>query len=257
MNTKKLGSALAAGMLSAALVLAGCGGAASDPAAADKADGQTSESVDASTDKLVGGWQAFGETTLACTDEEKAIFDKAVDGLDGVNYEPVRVLGTQVVAGMNYAFLARGTTVTAEPVTQWYVLVAYRDLDGNVSLTSVQPIELAEPKVTDEAASDNIVGGWAIPDPADSSLESQIQLEPQGASVAFTKAMESYDGMTLNPVATLGTQLVSGTNYLVLCEGMPEGGSNIQLYLATVYADLDGGARIADVRGFDLLGYLE
>jgi hypothetical protein len=257
MNTKKLGSALAAGMLSAALVLAGCGGTASDPAAADKTEGQATESVDASTDKLVGGWQAFGETTLACTDEEKAIFDKAVDGLDGVNYEPVRVLGTQVVAGTNYAFLARGTTVAAEPVTQWYVLVAYRDLDGNVSLTSVQPIELAEPKVTDEATSDNIAGGWAINDSVGSSLESQTQLEPQEADEAFTTASDSYDGITLHPLTTLGTQLVSGTNYLVLCEGVPEGGTNAQLYLATIYADLDGGAQITDMRGFNLLGYLE
>lgn len=270
MNTKKLGSALAAGMLSTALALAGCGGTASGPASADKTEEQTTESTatdkteeqatesaDAPIDVVVGGWQAYGETTPACTDEEKAIFDLATGELDGVDYEPIRVLGTQVVAGMNYAFLARGTTVTAEPVIQWYVLVAYQDLDGNVSLTSVQPIELAEPKVTDEAASDNIVGGWTINDSVGSSLESQTQLEPQEADEAFTTASDSYDGITLHPLTTLGTQLVSGTNYLVLCEGVPEGGANAQLYLATIYADLDGGAQITDVRGFNLLGYLE
>lgn len=257
MNTRKLGSALAAGILSAALVLSGCGGAVPDSAGADKTEEQATETVDASTDKIVGGWQVFEETTSACTDEEKAVFDKAVDGLDGVDYEPIRVLGTQVVAGTNYAFLARGTTVTAEPVAQWYVLVAYQDLDGNVSLTSVQLVDLAEPKVADEAASDNIVGGWAITDSAGSASGSKAQLEPQEASEAFNKAAESYDGPTLHPLATLGTQLVSGANYLVLCDAVPEDGSNAQLYLATVYADLDGGAQITEVRGFDLLGYME
>ena len=245
-------------LLSASVALAGCGqapaasqgGAANETVENETVENETTENETA-PQKLVGGWQVFEDTTPACTDEEKAVFDEAVGTLDGVGYELVRVLGTQVVSGRNYAFLARGTTVTAEPVTTWYVVVAYQDLDGNVSLTSVQPIDLAEPKVTSETSSANIVGGWELLPP------SNAVLEPQEVGEAFGKAAESYADVTLYPIATLGSQVVSGTNYLVLCEGEPATEeARMQLYLGTLYVDLQGNAQLNDVRGFDLLSYI-
>ena len=245
---KRIASFMLAGVIAVSVALAGCGGAAP---ATSQSGTEKDASAAASTQRVVGGWQMFDGTTPAYTDEEKAAFDKAVGSVDGVSYELVRVLGTQVVSGVNYACLARGTTATAEPATSWYVLAVYRDLDGNASLTSAKPIDLANPLATDEASSANIVGGWEIRNPDNSVLE------PKEAADAFNKAAESYTDVTLSPIATLGSQVVSGTNYLVLCQGTPATeGARPQLYLATVYADLHGGAQITDVRGFDLLGYM-
>ena len=245
--------AAVAGTLLVTIALAGCGGAAPTSSQTDSGSSasQSSSSAEASSEQLAGGWHVYDGTTPACTNEEKAVFSKATEGQSGVGYELVRTLGTQVVAGKNYAFLARGTTTTAEPVTSWYVVVAYQDLSGNVSLSSIQPIDLANPKTTDKTASANTVGGWELCPP------SNAVLEPKEVADAFGKASEGYAGVALSPIATLGSQVVSGANYLVLCEGMPATqGAKEQLYLVTLYVDSQGTATISDVRGFDLLGYL-
>lgn len=241
---RRLASTALAGAMTLCVALAGCGGSA-PPAE------QPSAKEEAPVEQIVGGWQAFDGTTPLYAEEEKAAFDKAVEGAGGTGYELVRTLGTQVVAGTNYAFLVRGTNEAAESAATWSVMVVYRDLEGNASMTSVQPIDLADPKVTDETSPAHVTGGWAVRDPDDSLLE------PKEAADAFGVAAEAYDGPVLYPVVTLGTQVVAGTNYLVLCTGTPTTGDAAQqLYLATVYADLQGGAQITDVRGFDLLAYL-
>ena len=48
--------------------------------------------------------------------ELKDIFVKALDGLTGAKYEPVELLTSQVVNGVNYKFLADGTKTT-NPIT--------------------------------------------------------------------------------------------------------------------------------------------
>ena len=240
---KKFASITVAMALAASVALVGCG-QATPPKAETKP-------ADKPTEQIVGGWTVYDGATPSITDEERGVFDQAVASLDGVRYEPVRVLATQVVSGTNYAFLARGTTTTAEPTTSWYVVVAYRDLSGNVSLTSAKPIDLGDLKTTTETASANMVGGWEVRDPANSALE------PKEAADALNKAVESYADITLNPVATLGSQVVAGTNYLVLCSGTPAGGdARAQLYLATVYVNLQREATITDVCGLDLLAYV-
>ena len=45
------------------------------------------------------------------TEEQKAVFDKAVEKLLGVSYEPVTYLGSQVVAGQNHCFLCKATVI--------------------------------------------------------------------------------------------------------------------------------------------------
>ena len=199
-----------------------------------------------------GSWTVYDGTTSAINDDIRAAWDKAMEGLTGVRYEPIRLLASQVVNGTNYAILARGTTVTAEPSTDWYVVKMYVDLQGNAEISSIERIDLTAMKVADTTVlASELMGGWQVVNP-DNSI-----LEPEDAQKAFTKANEQYVGVSLSPIATLGTQVVSGTNYLVLCTGTPatENPTN-QLYLVEVYADLQGGAQITQVEAFDLLSYL-
>ena len=91
---------------------------------------------------LMGGWQDASELPNMLTDEENAVFEKALEGLVGVGYTPVATLAKQVVAGTNYAFLALGTTVTAEPVTHLYVINVYADLQGNATINNICGIDL-------------------------------------------------------------------------------------------------------------------
>ena len=241
---KRLACITIAAALATSVALVGCGQATPPKTETKPAENKTTEQV-------VGGWTAYDGTTPSVTDEERQVFDQAVVSEEGARYEPVRVLATQVVSGTNYAYLARGTTNTAEPAASWYVVVVYQDLSGNVSLASAKPIDLADTKTTNETTSTNMVGGWEVRDPANSVLE------PKEAADAFDKAAESYADIALRPVATLGSQVVAGANYLMLCSGTPAGGNaRTQLYLATVYVNPQHEATITDVRGFDLLAYV-
>ena len=114
---------------------------------------------------------------------------------------------------------------------------------------TVETVPAAEQSVSAEMSLDvPTAGGWQRPaSPA----------VPDEVKALLDKALEQMDGAVYTPVAYLGSQVVAGTNYLVLCTGTPTTGDAAQqLYLATVYADLQGGAQITDVRGFDLLAYL-
>lgn len=91
-----------------------------------------------------GGWNKVEDGTI--TDELKEVFDAAVDGLLGATYEPIELLETQVVSGINYKFLAKGTKTT-NPITEGtYNITIYKDLEGNVELTSIDVIEETQAK---------------------------------------------------------------------------------------------------------------
>ena len=91
---------------------------------------------------LMGGWQDASELPNFLSEDENKVFEKALEGLDGVSYKPVAILATQVVAGTNYAFLATGTAVVENPVTHLYVINVYADLQGNATVNNIYGINL-------------------------------------------------------------------------------------------------------------------
>ena len=88
---------------------------------------------------LVGGWTEAEDGTI--TEELQALFDKAMEGLVGVDYVPVKLLATQVVAGTNYKFLCEGTTVVPDGETKQYIVTIYEDLEGNAQILEIEEAE--------------------------------------------------------------------------------------------------------------------
>ena len=72
----------------------------------------------------------------ALTNEDRAVFDKALEGLMGVRYEPVSV-ATQVTAGTNYRFTATAAPVVPNPVSYTAHIFVYKSLSGEVELTGI------------------------------------------------------------------------------------------------------------------------
>ena len=176
---------------------------------------------------------------------------KALGAQAGMDYEPIAVLATQVVAGRNIAYLCRDTLTTQEPVVEWDVVVVYSDPQGNASITSVTPIDLANVKTTEDAADSEAVGAWSVKEASEG-----VAMTGEAAQ-AFSKAAENYDGVEINPLALLGTQVVSGTNYLILGTGNAVVQDPVtSLYVATVYEDLQGSCEFTDVAQVDLLAYV-
>lgn len=195
--------------------------------------------------QVVGGWTIPDEgPSVELTDDEQAIFDAAAEAAGG-DLAYAGLLGTQVVAGINYAFLAKGAS-------GWTVLTAYHNFDGSTELLSAKEIDIANPAVVESSGADDaeIVGGWEI------AASGKAAMLPEDAQAAFDTAMAD-SGVAAAPVALLGTQVVSGTNYLVLCTGTPEGSDKAVLYLAKIYQDLDGNVELSELQVFDLTSYIE
>lgn len=85
---------------------------------------------------LAGGWTAAEDWTL--TDALRDTFNKAFTDIVGASYEPIALVGTQVVAGINYRFFAKQTLITATPVIRYGFVTIYQDTEGNISFTDFQ-----------------------------------------------------------------------------------------------------------------------
>lgn len=82
-----------------------------------------------------GGWEAAPDP--AVTDRVRALFDKAVKGLLGVDYVPAAYLGSQVAAGYNHAILCQARTVYPGAAPRWVIMYLYEDLNGGVTITDI------------------------------------------------------------------------------------------------------------------------
>ena len=71
------------------------------------------------------------------TDEAKAAFEKATEGLLCVDYVPVALLSTQVVAGTNYRILCEATEVYPGAETHYAVMTVYEGLDGSANILGI------------------------------------------------------------------------------------------------------------------------
>ncbi len=95
----------------------------------------------AMAEPLMGGWTPADD--FAVTPEAKEIFDKGLEGLLGMNYTPLALMGTQVVAGTNYCFLARGVEVYPNAQPAYYLIYLYKDLEGNVKILNIAALDYA------------------------------------------------------------------------------------------------------------------
>ena len=89
---------------------------------------------------ISGGWTIPGSISL--TEEASAAFNNATERLTGIEYEPLALLGTQIVAGTNYSILCKSKGVYPSGETTYAILYIYQDLQGNVDILRVQELEL-------------------------------------------------------------------------------------------------------------------
>ncbi len=92
---------------------------------------------------LLGGWEIVESEAGELPEEVQKAFDKALDGLVGALYVPVKLLAQQVVAGMNYCILCQITPVVPDASPTWALVYIYADLEGNATLSNVYELYIA------------------------------------------------------------------------------------------------------------------
>ena len=156
----------------------------------------------------LGGWTLTDSTEIG--EAARGAFDKALDGLVGVSYTPLALLGTQLVSGTNYCFLCEAAVVYPGAQPYYALVYVYADLQGKAELSRIVALDLgriAESGTVEDAQPEGgqLLGGWTV------DRESAVEAE--------------------NAVLHLGSQAVAGTNHCVLCKGWT---------LAFVYEDTEG-----------------
>ncbi len=188
---------------------------------------------------VAGGWTIRQDgTEPTFPSEAKEAFDKAVT--DG-SYRPIAYLGSQVVAGANYAFLC---TVSDRGLC---VVKIYKDLEGNASVLETKDVSIADYTTDEQIAfpEAGMAGGWNVSEATGAAL-------PEEAQTAYEAAMTGLVGVSYTPVVCLGTQVVAGTNYAILCRAsVVSAEPTTALAVVVVYADLEGGAQVTSICGFD------
>ena len=221
------------------VALAGCGGGASIP------------ELDVTLGAVDGGWNLPEEVVSTLSDEEAAIFADAMEGFTGVGYEPSAVVATQLVSGMNRAYLCKGTLVTPDGGESWYIVTVYTDLQGVSTIKDIKEFNIGDPILpAEDAETGDIVGGWSIVKPETSELPAEV-------AEVYEAAMDGLTGVSYTPIALLGSQLENGTNYMVLAYGetvtaSPQAG----LYLIQLGSEAGGSVNMAITGQVDLLSYV-
>ena len=168
----------------------------------------------------VGGWTLTEDAAL--TEEAKDAFDKAMEGLVGVNYTPLALLGTQLVSGMNYSILCEATVVYPNAQPYYALVTVYRDLQGKAEVRNIVALDLGKIAETGEIEDSQPQGGQLL----------------GGWSVDRDSYLEVPDGVML-----LASQVVAGSNHAVLCKGWK---------LCFVYADTQGRSEITKTVPLDI-----
>ena len=100
------------------------------------------KTAEAPTGMLAGGWTVANDPAI--TDDINNIFYQALNnfqtGTITVSYTPVALLGTQVVAGTNYAVLSKASEINKG--TSWVIIYLYQDLENNASVIRVADLPL-------------------------------------------------------------------------------------------------------------------
>lgn len=197
-----------------------------------------------------GGWQVnAGALDINKNDAAKAAFEKAVDSLLGVDYQPIYLLGTQTVAGTNYCILAKTKVVYPGAEASYALVYVYEDLDGNATISSITDLAETVGVVSGEA----LPGGWEFVQ-GDLSLTAN-----KDARAAFETAAGKSDGAEYEPIGCLASQVVAGTNYCIACRVRPaaQQDADAEIRLVFIYAALDGSAEVTAETPIDIAAFAQ
>lgn len=190
-----------------------------------------------------GGYTVETAIAGSIPENAKSAFNAATQNLEGVSYTPLALIGRQVVAGTNYLFL-----VKSDKTSKFEVLTVYEPLDASARITATSNFVLSDYLKDCEStpAKEVNVGGTRVPS------EGGMTSMPQELGTATSEAFSKYENVKLEPLACLGSQVVAGTNYIMLCRGTPEGSTVSNVYVVKIYNSLDGSSSVISVCYVDL-----
>ena len=98
-------------------------------------------------EEMTGAYEAYLEEGIP--EDVQEAFDKAMENFEGAeNYTPMKLVESQVVAGMNYRILC-DVKETDESVAHKLMVTIYKDLQGNSEVMMEQNVITPMNQITD------------------------------------------------------------------------------------------------------------
>lgn len=189
--------------------------------------------------QIVGGWTIPESSEV--TEEHMKIYKEACSKYDGTGsgHEPVALLATQVVNGTNYCFYcisnAKSSSGPLSPVIVYINVKPSGEADFIKTDRDILP-----------GSGEQLPGGWENAE--DYKITDEIKAILEKASATLT-------GATYEPVAYIGSQVVSGKNHYILCKMTPsvkELNGAVSYVFVTVYENLEGKCEITNTTDYKL-----
>ena len=216
----------------------------------DEAESQEpAETQEQDAGEMVGGWEIAADPAPAeLPDEVNAAFEN-FKGNYGDDLIPMAYYGNQVTDGMNYGLLCK-----SKSDNELQTVILHQNTNGNVDDSIINTFNIGDYTQGEGAdvSAEPAAGGWQV---AEDYTTAEI---PKEAFEAYDAATAELDGNELHPMAYLGSQLVAGTNYALLCHSTTvtaEPVSSIQV--VTVYEDLDGNCQVTNIYTLDMASFAE
>lgn len=192
------------------------------------------ESTTSTEENFAGSYSIDSAVAGTLPASAQKAFDEA-EKPDGASYTPLACIGAQVVAGTNFCILASSAPVVPNAQSKLVAIYLYQPINEKATITDIVDFNLInyleDKKVTKEVK--ELAGGWSIIEGG--TFDSM----PEAFEKSSKEAIKKYTSVRLEPLAILGTQVVAGTNYAVVCKGaLPSGQANF--YVAVLYAGVDG-----------------
>ena len=221
------------------LMLAACGNGKPQASTAAAAESSAETETREGDNILLGGWFANQDSLLPADNAEAMkAFDAAVEGMTGYKYEVLAVLGSQPVAGTNYAYLCKGTVVAPDATPAYLLVNVYADLDGKTELLGTKELlPVAAAKMTAE---------WKY-----NSGDSNPQANPAVTEV-FAAALTGKVGSVYEPLAYIGGAGEPDDCYTIFCGNRAVPNADRSFCLLTVQKKADGSAEVLDSEALEL-----
>ena len=190
----------------------------------------------------VGSWETIlTDAKVNMNEEVIKLFEEAKKNYIDQELEAVALLGSQVVAGTNRMFLAKGYKAGEEKSANYKIVTIYTNLENKSEITNVTDFKFSlYTNENIEGNDDILAGGWTVTLPAEENkLDEKLQ-------AVFDKATSTLAGIKYYPIAAVGKQPVAGTKYAILCYAVPSYGESERgtINLITIYEDLVGTSKI-------------
>lgn len=196
---------------------------------------------------IIGGWDIdVSNENNNIPSKIKKVFESATKDYTKMKLTPITLLGTQIVSGTNYMYLCKAETDTS---FKWVIVTIYNDLEGNSELKNVKYFNLNDyVNINSNNNTVQTLGGWTVNENSTIKLEDNIQK-------IFDEVTNIDENIIYKPIALLGEQISTGTNYAVLATCYNKQDNTLSIKLLTIYNDLESNSKLISSANVPLAKY--